>query len=396
MKVLFFLLDGETNASSRHRVLQYFPLLRAHGIEPAASRPVPEWIYQRLMERPTERRRPPPATLEHNLGGVTPAASRARAVTAARSLAAKAAFYSLFLACRTLDVLRADRYDAVVIQRDLFPFGPPWLERLLLRRNPRLVYDTDDATYLRPSFTPNTPFQRLRHFDKVAEVASHAAWVSAATPAIANWAGQYSANVTVVPMAIDLVEYDRARALRHATSTIDRPLVIGWAGTPGGLGYLRSLAPVLADICAHHENVVVRVISGGYLDVCLPGARLDAQPWRADTALRDMADFDIGIVPLDDTPFERAKFPFKLLQYLALGVPALSARVGFAQEVIRHGENGLLAATPDEWRQSLEMLIGDVALRQRLAAAGRETVMERYTLERAGPLLVEGLKRIAG
>jgi glycosyltransferase involved in cell wall biosynthesis len=311
---------------------------------------------------------------------------------ALRGLAAKAAFYSLFLAARTLDVLRAGAFDVVVIQRDLFPFGPPWLERALLRRNARLVYDTDDATYLRPVFTPNTPFQKLRRFGKVAEVVRRARWVSAATPAIADWARGYNSNVSVVPMALDLAVYDRARTL--AAPVRNGPLVIGWAGTAGGLGYLRSLAPVLAEVCSRHD-VVVRVLSGGYRELCLPGVRLDARPWHTATGLADMARFDVGLVPLDDTPFEQAKFPFKLLQYLALGVPSVSARVGIASSVIRHAENGLLADGPAAWREALETLIADARLRRTLGIAGRQTVEDCYTLERVGPLLVEGLRHVA-
>src|ERR1700687_1479504 len=197
MKVRFYLLDGETNASSRHRVLQYFPYLQRHGLEPVACRPVPEAVYQRLVESRTRVR------------------------------AAKPGFYGLFLACRLLDVLRANPADVVVIQRDLFPFGPPWLERLLALRSSRLVYDTDDATYLRPAFTPNTPFQRLRRFDKVAEVVSRARWVSVATEPIAEWARGHNANVSVVPMAVDLAEYDRTR---RPPGPAD-PVVLGWAGT---------------------------------------------------------------------------------------------------------------------------------------------------------------------
>jgi glycosyltransferase involved in cell wall biosynthesis len=398
MKVLFYLLDGESNASSRHRVLQYFPLLRQHDIQPSASRPVPEPLYQRLVERDgrPEHRRPPPAALEHSVGTVT--GSVTRGVTGrgereeAAGVATKAAFYSLFLAARTLDVLRADAFDVVVVQRDLFPFGPPWLERMLMRRNARLVYDTDDATYLRPVFTPNTPFQKLRRFDKVAQVVRRARWVSVATPAIAEWARGYNSNVSVVPMAVDLAEYDRARVL--AASRPGDPLVIGWAGTAGGLGYVRSLGPVLAEVCSRHD-VVVRVLSGGYRELCLPGVRLEARPWHAASGLAEMAGFDIGLVPLDDTPFEQAKFPFKLLQYLALGVPAVSARVGIASGVIRHGENGLLADSPAAWRDALERLIADAQLRRELGVAGRQTVADSYTLQRVGPLLVDGLRRVA-
>ena len=362
IKALFFLLDGETNASSYHRVLQYVPLLREYSIDAHVSRPVPEIVYQRLLERS---------------GGAT--------------AGGKAIFYGLFLAKRLMDSARADRFDVVVIQRDLFPFGPPWLERLLARRNARLVYDTDDATYLRPGFTPHTPFQRLRRFDKVADVVRRARWVSAATEPIAAWARGFNPNVSVVPMAVDLAVYDQAARLRpRGRAAGADPVVLGWAGTAGGLGYLHALADVLRDIAARHD-VVLRVISGGHTRVCLPGVPVDARPWSAASALHDMASFDIGLVPLDDTPFEQAKFPFKLLQYLALGVPAVSARVGVATSVLRHGKNGLLAASQDEWREALEALIGDPMLRQRFAGAGRETVAEQYTLERVGAQLAQGL-----
>jgi glycosyltransferase involved in cell wall biosynthesis len=365
VKVVFFLLDGDTNASSRQRVLQYFPLLRRHGIEAVASRPVPEVVYQRLVEHG-----------RHTAG-------------------AKAAYYGLFLGQRALDVMRADRFDVAVIQRDLFPFGPPWLERLLAARNARLVYDTDDATYLRPGFTPNTPFQRLRRFDKVIDVVTRARWVSVATEPIAEWARPYNPHVSVVPMAVDLAEYDRARALARTAPRDDRgQIVIGWAGTAGGIRYLRALAPALRELSMQHR-LVVRVVSGGYRGVCLPGVVVDARPWRPACGLLDMASFDIGVVPLDDTPFEQAKFPFKLLQYLALGVPSVSSRVGTAASLVREGENGLLAGSPDEWRDRLASLIVDRRLRERLADAGRETVAASYSLQRVGPLLVGGLVRAA-
>jgi glycosyltransferase involved in cell wall biosynthesis len=356
VRALFYLLDGETNASSRHRALQYFPYMRQHGVEPVASRPVPELIYQRFVE--------------HGRG----------------STGDKAVFYSLFLGCRLLDVLRAGRFDVVVVQRDLFPFGPPILERLLAARGVPVVYDTDDATYLRPSFTPNTVFQRWRRFDKVAEVAKRARWISAATEPIAAWARQHNTRVSVVPMAVDLDAYDRL----PRTPRRDRCFVLGWAGTAGGLRYLERLAPVLADLASRYP-LEVRVISGGYRRVCLPGAPVAVRPWRADTALSDLEEFDVGLVPLDDTPFERAKFPFKLLQYLALGIPAVSARVGVATEVIDDGVNGLLGGTSQEWAAAIERLIVDAETRQRLATAGHETVAAHFTISRVAPLLLEVL-----
>jgi glycosyltransferase involved in cell wall biosynthesis len=356
MKVLFYLLDGQTNASSRQRVMQYLPFLRRHGIETRVSRPVPERVYQRLVE--CGRGRGPEKT----------------------------AFYGLFWANRLRDVWRANQADVVVIQRDLFPFGPPLLERLLRRRNSHIVYDTDDATYIRPSFTPRTVFQRLRTFEKATEVAAHARWVSVATDPIADWARQYAPYVSVVPMAVDPAEYPLV--LPRATDRV----VLGWAGTPGGLRYLERLGPILRALCARHD-VVVRVVSGRRAAIELPGVQVDWRRWRAKRVVEDIASFDVGLVPLDDSPFERAKFPFKLLQYMALGIPSVSARVGVVPGMIEDGQNGLLAASRSEWIEQLERVVADVELRRRLGAAGRQTVMERYTVERVGPLIVEGLRR---
>jgi glycosyltransferase involved in cell wall biosynthesis len=355
--VFFYLLDGDSNASTYHRALQYFPLLRQHGIDPRALRPVPRRAYERLVER----------------GG--------------RGLPTKAAFYSLFCICRALDVSRAPAADVVVVQRDLFPFGPPLLERLLLRRNPRLVYDTDDATYLRPSFTPDTPFQRLRRFDKVADVVRSARWVSVATEPIAAWARAFNPHVSVVPMAVDLRAYDAMSPRRDRRDRV----VLGWAGTAGGLRYLEALAPVFRTV-ATTKDVRVDVVSGGYKQAQLNGVPLNSRPWRG---LEDLASFDVGLLPLDDSEFERAKFPFKLLQYWALGLPVVASRVGIPAQVIEHGQNGLLAASPEEWHESLRHLIGDADLRRRLGAAGRDTVAGHYTIERVGPLLVEGLLSVA-
>ncbi|HEY3061215.1 MAG TPA: glycosyltransferase [Chloroflexota bacterium] len=361
MRALFYLLDGDSNASSYHRALQFFPLLRQHGIEATASRPVPNTAYDRLVEG------------------------------RAAGLPGKSAFYSLFLVCRSLDVLRADRFDVVVIQRDLFPFGPPILERALRRRNPHVVYDTDDAAYLRPSFTPATPFQKLRRFDKVAEVVRHARWVSVATEPIAAWARAFNPRVCVVPMAVDLRAYDSVPRTRHGSGG---PIVLGWAGTAGGIRYLNALAPVLQRLAREH-SILVRVISGGYAQVNLPDVAVDPRPWRAEDHLAQLASFDIGLVPLDDSPFEQAKFPFKLLQYLALGIPAVSARVGTAAHVIQHDHNGLLAATPDDWHAALARLIAEAELRQRLGSAGHDTVAQHYTVDRVLPLLVDGLASAA-
>jgi glycosyltransferase involved in cell wall biosynthesis len=352
MRILFYLLDGRSNASSWHRALQFFPLLRQHGIEARAALPVPDHLYQRLVEQGDGR------------------------------LTSKLLFYNLFLAARLCDVVSAGRFDVVVIQRDLFPFGPPLLERLLRARNPAIVYDTDDATYERPVFTPSTPFQRWRRFDKVVEVVRQARAVSVATEPLAAWARRYTDRVSVVPMALDLRRYAPLRRC----APVSEPVVIGWMGTGGGIRYLEALAPVLRDL-ARSVPIRVRVVSGAADAVTLTGVPVDRRRWHPRTALADAASFDVGLVPLADTPFERAKFPFKLLQYQALGVPSVCARVGAAATLVEEGHTALLAESPEEWRTQLERIIRDTPLRRALRATALATIEQRYTIERVEPLL---------
>lgn len=360
---MFFLLDGDTNASSRHRVLQYLPVLRAAGIEARVSRPVPQPLYSAIMEG---RR---------------------------KATAARAAFYAIFLAQRYLDVVRSGQCDVAVIQRDLFPFGPPVLERLLWSVQPRVVYDADDATFLRPAFTPRTVFQKLRRFDKVADVVRRSRWVSVSTEPIAAWARRFNPRVSVVPMAVDPAEYDLARRTVPCHAAGPR-VVLGWAGTPGGLAYVQRMAAPLRSV-NRGTPIALRIITGQRPALLLPEVPWRWVPWSPESNLQDMACLDIGVVPLDDTPFERAKFPFKLLQLLALGVPVICSRVGAAATLITHGVTGLLASSDAEWEDAIRQLALDPLLRRRLGEAGRDLVRQHYTLERVAPVLIDGLRRAA-
>ena len=334
-----------------------------------------------------------------------PAASSS---VAARTTGAKAAYYGLFLGQRTADVLRAGRFDVAVIQRDLFPFGPPWLERLLAARNARLVYDTDDATYLRPGFTPNTPFQRLRRFDKVIRRSSRSArWVSAATEPLADWAQtHYNSNVSVVPMAVDLAEYERAAPGSGSSfdaRTIAGPgLVTGWAGTACGFRRLAALAPVRAlELSARHSIVVARVISRRLPPACAcPACPVDAHPVALPTS-RGLADMRA----LRHRPGAARRHAFRAgqvsLQTAAVPgarrCPAGQLRAsGSPPSLIRdRATMGCSPASPTDGATQLQALIADrTGSASRLAAAGRETVAARfYDRAVSRPLVLDGLSR---
>ena len=91
-------------------------------------------------------------------------------------------------------------------------------------------------------------------------------------------------------------------------------------------------------------------------------------------------------MPLHDTPFERGKCAYKLLQVMAAGKPVIASPVGANRQVVRHGVNGFLAETTEEWADALRKL-ADPDLRRRMGEEARKTVAEQYAsaVDRAAP-----------
>ena len=192
-------------------------------------------------------------------------------------------------------------------------------------------------------------------------------------------------DIVVVPSVVDPQRYP-PRVERD-----DARMRIGWIGTPHTQRYLEDLAPQLA-----------RLQRGGDVDVQLVGASaaptgVDAElvPWSEAGEGAAMARLDVGIMPLPDSPWERGKCGFKLVQYMAAGVPVVASPVGANCDIVEEGRNGFLAHAPSDWHRAFDLL-RDRALRRRLGARARDTVLERYSLDVAAPRIVFMLRRAAG
>jgi glycosyltransferase involved in cell wall biosynthesis len=123
----------------------------------------------------------------------------------------------------------------------------------------------------------------------------------------------------------------------------------------------------------------------------LEGVNVRFVPWRERTEFKDLLAFDVGIMPLEDTAWSRYKCGLKILQYMAIGIPAVASPVGVNSDIIRTGENGFLPESSSDWVQILQHLTSHQELRLRIGAAGRRTVEQSYSVESQLPRLVEVL-----
>jgi glycosyltransferase involved in cell wall biosynthesis len=278
----------------------------------------------------------------------------------------------LTLVRRLGQVLAASRFDGAVFARAAlprFPWGGPELERLLVAVQPRTWLDVDDALWAYP-----LPARRLGPVpvapDRTDRAMAMVHGVLAGNRHLAARAERVNANVHVIPTCVDP---DAVPARAHGRGG---PPVVGWIGTPGNLRHLVSIVPALRRI-ASERGIRLRVVSTVPFE--LPGVRVENVLWSARIEAAAVADFGIGLMPLEDGPAFEGKCGLKLLQYMAAGVPAVASPVGVNAEIVRNGETGLLATTEEEWVAALRRLIGDPELRRRLGAAAREEVRRRWS-----------------
>jgi glycosyltransferase involved in cell wall biosynthesis len=340
-----------TAPSQRFRFEQYLDLLRDEGYE--------------LDVRPL---------LDSETSAVLASPGR---LTRRAAVAARAA------AQRLRDVVGGRSYNVAFVHREAFPFGFPLFERSLSALGTPYIYDLDDAIYLPPGGRPR--FSAFRH-RKAATIAGHASVVTAGNQDLARWAREHNDDVRLIPTTIDTELY-RPRPAREPTGAV----CVGWSGSRHTAIYLEAVAPVLREL-QQETGVRLRVI--GDERYTIPGAEVEALPWREETELEDLAEIDIGLMPMPDDDWARGKCGLKALQYMALEIPAVISPVGVNVEIAQGGA-ALLASSPREWREAILGLIESAKRRSKLGALGRERVEEGYSVRANLPRYREALDAAA-
>jgi glycosyltransferase involved in cell wall biosynthesis len=190
--------------------------------------------------------------------------------------------------------------------------------------------------------------------------------------------------VTVIPSSIDTDRYAPKQ-----TSKRNGRVVVGWTGSATSQSHLEAFAPILRRIVLRHR-VEIRVVSAN--PPKLSGLPVTWKRWSAAREVEDLSEFDVGIMCLPDDEWARGKSAFKALQCMGMGVPVVCSAVGPSLKLIRHGENGFLAATADDWDESLGRLVADPALRDRLGMAGRQTVEAHFSMSLSATVLARVLR----
>ncbi len=353
MRLTAFARYGPRAASTRQRLLQYFPYLRGAGIEVECHALLDDDYVASLA---TGERYP------------------WRRIMGAYAM-------------RVRDVIDARKSDVLWVYSDLFPYFPAFFERLMTPSEPRIVYDLDDAFFQQYANSRN-PIVRALAGRKFQKLFGRAAACCCGNAHLLEYAESCGARGIVLPTAVDTKVYRPT-----AEARTDRPFTIGWIGSPSTWPQVRPYLPLLEQLCRDHD-VRVRVVGAGKSAESDQFANLTLIGWNGADEVAEIQKMDIGIMPLFDGPFERGKSGYKLIQYMACGLPVVASPVGANREIVSNN-TGILAADVAEWREALLRLIGDSELRSRLGRNGRKRVEAHYSLASQAPRLIDLLKSAA-
>lgn len=266
--------------------------------------------------------------------------------------------------------LRSSRFDLRFLQRNLTATLCTW-EPLL--RKP-FVFDVDDAIFLGP---------RGASADRIARSAS---LIICGNNFLADHFSRHG-RVAVLPTAVD--------TLHFVPRVVPQPAkqVIGWSGSSSGLKYLYGIEPAILNLLKKHPDTVLKIVSDKPpVFKTLPPHQVVYEPWSTVREVAVLQEFAVGIMPLEDDLWARGKCSFKMLTYMAVGLPVVVSPVGMNTELLAQAPCGFGPKNMDEWVNAISSILNSSTLTETMGRAGRQLIETRYAKNIIGPQLARMLK----
>jgi glycosyltransferase involved in cell wall biosynthesis len=260
----------------------------------------------------------------------------------------------------------------------------PMLDKLLLKIiNIPYVLDYDDAIFHHYDQSKHALIKFLLG-KKLLKLMSEAKIVIAGNAYLKVYAEKAGAKkVIFIPSLISLNDYEVKRSYLPKKN-----FIIGWVGSPSTQHYLNLLTPILQKLAKTYELELVTI---GASPFEIAGVQVFCYPWSSTIQREKIKIFDLGVMPLYDAPWEKGKCAYKLLQYMAAGIPVLASAVGANNDVIHEGINGFLVNTEKEWEEKLIYLIENRDQLEKMGKNAYDIVKNNYSVQALGNFFVDTL-----
>lgn len=257
---------------------------------------------------------------------------------------------------RTKQLLTIPDAGAVIMQRELISTLPS-LERFI--RKP-MILDVDDAIFLR---------KKGIAAKYLAKSASH---IVCGNTFLADYFSQYNNKVSIISTPVDTIRFK---------PLLQDEKLIGWSGSSSGFKYLYEIESALAVVLKKNPEWKLLIVSDKTpAFTILPRDKIIFETWSTHNEVSSIQKMTIGIMPLDNSLWTRGKCSYKMMLYMACGLPVVVSDVGMNSELLKEGHIGYGANNSSDWVDALNALIKDFPSRFALGKNGRELIENKYSL----------------
>lgn len=268
------------------------------------------------------------------------------------------------------------QYDCIYIHMNVFPFGPPILERIYLLFAKKVIFDLEDNIFTKELGSVNWLASILKSKSKIAYLVTESDQVICSSPDLQKTCSDISKknNVTFIPPTLEASRF-KPKDKRH---TKQKEITIGWTGTFSSKNFLNQILPELENL---YKKKKFKLMVIGNFEMENKNLNLEVVQWNAKDEIDQLHCFDIGIYPLPENDWISGKSGLKALQYMAIGIPPVCTAAGNVLNFIDHGKDGILIYNNSEWVDSLADLISDKKRRLEIGSKARVKFLSGFSQE---------------
>ena len=277
---------------------------------------------------------------------------------------------------RIMLIRNIHKYDSVYIFMNVFPFGPPILERIYLRLAKRVIYDIEDDLLSNSPQSITWIASILKSKNKAIHLIKNADHIVASSPELAKKCNEISrkSNAIFVPPTLESKRFH----VKPQKDITNKKIVIGWTGTYSSREFLDAIIPSLESL---HKKTPFKFLVIGNFYMENKNLDIEVVQWQSEKEIEQLHQLDIGLYPLPNSDWITGKSGLKALQYMAIGIPAVCSAVGNVLNIIDHDKDGILIYNTDQWTDALEELINDSEKRELIGKNARKKFISNFTQE---------------
>lgn len=276
-----------------------------------------------------------------------------------------------------------DIFDIMIFQRAYSEAAFKFISKAK-SKGIKVVYEVDDNCFNVPNWNPTyNIYSNPKIRNSMIRIISACDHVFVTTQPLADFLLQYNPKIYVLPNSIAFDSIVRRPAN-------NKRVVVGYQGSSTHNKDLSLVSNALAKL-TRHPKVLVKLFSEYKLDGALT---VPPVPFIMYYPALANCDFDVGVAPLVDIPFNACKSNLKVLEYFAMRTVAVASNVYPYNHTINNGVTGFLVNTPNQWEESIVELVENESKRKQMEEDSFSFVSNNFDVNKTCLLWRNALKEI--